>query len=81
MTMGNSISIQPLPALDKFKLDIYNTPDRCKIITVSSIINVICEKGIIAARGSVPSASRANILSQFFNIAKLDREIVLSPGM
>jgi hypothetical protein len=75
MTTGNSVSIQPLTALDKFKLYIYNTADSCMITTVSSIINVICETGIIAARGSVPSASSANILSQLFNIVKLDRKI------
>jgi hypothetical protein len=70
MAMGNSVYTQPLTALDK-----YNTADSCKITTGSSMINVICQIGIIAARGSVPSANSPNILSQFLNIEKLDREI------
>jgi hypothetical protein len=70
MIIGNSVSIQPLTALDKFKLEIYNTADSYMITIVSSIINVICEIGIIAARGSVPSESSPNTVELGYNVIK-----------
>jgi hypothetical protein len=45
------------------------------IATVRSTTHVICETGIIAARGSVHPASSSNSLTQNFDIVKLERGI------